>query len=270
MTIRQAIQKFSSSIDRDETELLLSHLLGWPKEKLYIEIKHQLTPAQKRRLETMVIKRKQGWPIAYIVGYKYFFGLKFKVNRQVLIPRPESEWIVETVVKFAKNKKQPLNIIDVGTGSGAIAIALAKALPKALLTGIDISASALKIAKQNANSLGVKVKFIKRNLIGKEGKIPDVIIANLPYVPINEYIKLVANLKYEPKHALTDGTNTGLIYAKLFQKITKLRKQPKLILLEIDPSLKSQLVRYQKLYLQKFKISFEKDLHGLIRYVILK
>lgn len=133
MTIRQILQRYKDV----EVDLLLAHVLKQPKEFLYVHPETKVTKEQYNKITTLVERRKNGEPIAYLVGYKYFYGLKFKINRQVLTPRPETEWLVDKALSIAtsdksrvKNKKnvKPFAILDVGTGSGCIAISIARQL----------------------------------------------------------------------------------------------------------------------------------------------
>lgn len=249
MTIKDTLKKYQNI----ETEILLGHVLKKSKEFLYTHPEKKLTALELKKFKTLTKRRLKGEPIAYILGYKDFYGLRFKVNKNVLIPRPETEWLVEKAL-IQKNKNR---ILDIGTGSGCIAIAIKKHSKTSKVTASDISFKALAVAKANARNQTVKIKFIKSNLFSNlKGKF-DMIIANLPYVPTSDYKKLKSNLKYEPKLAITDGTNTAEIY-KRFLKDVKNHLSPKgLVLLEIDPSTKKYLPKQALIY---------KDIAGLPRY----
>lgn len=253
MTLREILKKYSAI----EIEILLEHVLKKPKEFLFMHPETKLTAAQLVKLDGYIKRRIKGEPIAYLVGYKYFYGLKFKVTKDTLIPRPETEWLVDQVIKLGAGKK----ILDMGTGSGCIAISIAKNI-KTHIHAADISSGALSIAKQNAKLHHAKVMFFKSNLFSNLPYKYDFIIANLPYVPVADYKKLKGNLKHEPKSALTDGTKTGDKIISNFLKQAKDHLNPGgKIFLEIDPSQIKAFVGYPaKIY---------KDLKHLDRYAII-
>ncbi len=286
MRIEYVLKKYNNI----EIELLLAHVLKKPKEFLYMFPAHRLTRIQTDRLTRMVKRRLAGEPVAYILGYKDFCGLRFVVNKDVLVPRPESEWLVERVRSIQKTEysRQKIRILDLGTGSGAIIISLAKLLsPKPLalsplLVATDISSAALKVAKKNAKFHKVKVNFVQSDLFkNTKGKF-DVIVANLPYVPIrmlNKYMRNVkeltlddpfAGLKYEPLTALTDGTPSFQIYRRFFEQVGGYINKNGLILLEIDPSAKKFLIEYQEKFLPSAKMKFHRDYNKLLRYAEIK
>lgn len=239
--------------------------------------KHNLTTAQAIRLRELVKKRRQGMPIAYLVGYKYFHGLKFKVNPHVLIPRPETEWMVDFALRqIASSKKNvTLKILDVGTGCGCIAASIAKALAtqkihtvkNIKISATDISAQSLKVAISNARAHDVKIDFTKHDLLaGVTGKF-DLILANLPYVPASYYKQHKQDLFYEPELALTDGTDESVLVQKLINQLES-RLYPKgIALLEIDPTNAASL---KKLALSiGFGVRVYRDLHGRNRFIRL-
>jgi release factor glutamine methyltransferase len=261
MTIAQALKKHP----KIEADLLLGHVLKQSREFLYMHPDKKLTPKQAAAFENMAMKRKKGMPAAYLLGYKHFYGLKFKVNRDVLIPRPETEWLVDEAARIIKrlrkqNPSKLIKIIDVGTGSGAIAVSIAKAVndKKIQITATDISEKALLVAKANAKSNKVKINFKRSDLLaGVSGKF-NIIIANLPYVPISDYKKLLQSLKYEPKLALTDGTDDFVLISKLLKQAKNNLAPNGIILLETDPA-------SIKLFKSKGKIT--KDIRGLDRFI---
>lgn len=220
-----------------------------------------ITKAQERKFKELCKRRFQGEPIAYLLGYKYFYGLKFKVNEDVLIPRPESEWLVDRAVHYLKSYRAP-KVLDVGTGSGAIAVAISRSA-KIPVMASDVSHKALTIARANNHALKAKVNFVHSDLLAKINGQFDLIIANLPYVPLSDYKKLRQNLKYEPKLALTDGTDSSRLIAK-FLKEAESHLAPKgTVLLEIDPTSKKPV---QSALTKKQSVKFFKDFRGLTRY----
>ncbi len=164
-------------------------------------------------------------PIQYILGHTYFYGLSFIVNKHVLIPRPETEELVDWILKDQKNKNNSVNILDVGTGSGCIAISLAKNLPNAQVYAMDISEKAIEVAKENAKQNGVSVKFIQEDILGAEDLFQDfdVIVSNPPYVRALEKKEIKPNVLHnEPHQALFVSDFDPLIF---YNKITKLSKR---------------------------------------------
>lgn len=178
---------------------------------------------------------KTDQPIQYQRGWVEFFKLKFKVNPDVLIPRPETELLVDEVIKFAKG--QQLTILDLGTGSGAIAISLAKNLPQVKILASEVSSQALEVAKLNAKFHQVedKIEFIESDLLDQIPVQPDVIVTNLPYIPGYRIPYLDSSVKdFEPHIALDGGSDGFDLYRKLFQQIRQLGWQIKLLVGEID------------------------------------
>ena len=229
---------------------------------------------------TLVLRRiKTEEPWDYIRGESEFYGNRFLLNRRTLIPRPETEQMVDIVLSFLKDNysyKNYKNIIDVGTGSGCIIISLAKILKNKnglTFTGIDIDIEALKIAKKNAllHKVNKKVSFLKGNLL-KGIKLEDgtLIIANLPYIPKDIYKKLDRSVvNFEPKGALLGGRDGLKYYKKLISQIEKACKKDVslkiTLLIEIEPS---TLEKLQKV-LENYKIKAIKDYRGLDRFVLV-
>ena len=276
LTIRQVLQQ---NKEVAEPDLLLGHVLRKPQEFLYINPGFTLTPTQFSAFTKLCERRKNGEPIAYILGYKYFYGLKFKVNKHVLVPRPETEWLVEralALVESRKSIKSKVSILDVGTGSGCIAISLAHSLTShesRVTTSIiasDISPTALEVAAQNAKAHKVNVEFVQSDLFKNvRGKF-DIVIANLPYVPQGMYELLYHNLKYEPKVAITDGGEVWDIYQKFFAQLPKHLKPGGTALLEIDDGSKPDMQKMIHTLLPGWHAKFSKDLGGLWRHLELQ
>ena len=255
------------------------------------------------RLNKAIKRREKGEPMAYILGYKDFYGMRFKVNKDVLIPRPETEELINIVIAslsvrqtgasdlsskalateeaISKNKGLPrsdafarndIKILDVGTGSGCIAIALAKILPtiahdfKFKIYASDISTKALTIGKQNAKKHNVKIKFIHSDILQNVRMTFDVLVANLPYVPKKIYDLRFKDLRFEPKGALVDPKKDFDLYQRLFKQIASLPSLPKAVFLEIDPKQKTLLPKIIKKYLPQADIKFHKDFNNLWRF----
>jgi len=271
MTIKQAltwVNRILRKIDSQfiEGSILLSFCLGKDKEYLYTHPEQRLTETQLKNYKKLIARRLKKEPIAYLIKQKEFYGLNFYVNKNVLIPRPETELIIDEVLKTITNNQKPITIADIGTGSGCIAVTLAKLLAKAKITAVDISPSALKIAKKNAKKHNVfkKIKFLQGDLIKPlKNQRFDLIIANLPYLTKKE----LTNVPYEPKPALNGGKD-GLFYIKKFLSQVKNNIKPtSIIYLEISPPQVNKIKNLVKKYLPRKKITFIKDLNKRDRIV---
>jgi len=232
LTIKETLNKATADLRakgldtaRLDAEILLSFTLKMSRAKLYIESEKTLSDLELRDYFSLIERRLNREPLAYITGEKEFMSLVFKVNRNVLIPRPETEilveWVIEQVNKLLLSHDIPI-ILDVGTGSGAIAVSLAKYIPQAKVWATDISCPALELAHLNAKNLAVedRITFVNSDLLTGipaqlKGKV-HFVVANLPYIPTDQIPGLQAEVaRFEPYIAL-DGGGDGLdLYRKL-------------------------------------------------------
>ena len=221
----------------------------------------------KDKLEEGLNKLKKGEPVQYIVGNVDFYDVNLLVNKDVLIPRFETETLVEKTINYAKNLNTPLDILDIGTGSGAIAITLAKHLNSNVLA-TDISEKALEIAQKNAKRNNVKISFKQSNLFHHiKGKF-DIIISNPPYIAKDEIIDpLVKN--NEPPLALYADNNGLYFYQNILQNINPYLKEKSLIAFEIGMTQSKAITEIAKTYLPNSIIKTEKDLAGKDRYIFI-
>lgn len=211
-------------------------------------------------------------PSQYTKGWVEFYKLKFKVSPHVLIPRPETELLVDEVLKFIPKLKTCV-ILDVGTGAGNIAISVAKNAPQVKVVAIDISEKALEIARQNAKFHNVedKIKFIQSNLLEKVTESPNIIVTNLPYIPTARIAYLDCSVKdFEPHVALNGGEDGFELYRKLFRQIKVKGWKPKLIIGEIDYTHGELAVNEAQKYFPDAQIEVRKDLAHLQRILIIK
>jgi release factor glutamine methyltransferase len=203
---------------RQDAETLLLHVLGKNKAWLLAHSDDELPEDQARLYLELVERRHQGQPLQYITGRAEFYGLPFHVNRDVLIPRPETEHAVEKALELAAQFAAP-RIVDVGTGSGAIAVALAHKLPAASITAIDLSRAALAVAKDNAarNSVTDRIRFLEGDLLGPVGPEQfEIVVSNPPYVPETDRESLSVEVRdHEPAQALFAGGDGLAIYRRL-------------------------------------------------------
>ncbi len=201
---------------RLDAEVLLSYLLGQKRIYLYVHFDQPLTADELARYRELVKRRAAGEPVAYICGEKEFMGLAFKVTPAVLVPQPDTEILVESVIERLKGKTA--HIADICTGSGAIALALAHYLPEASLAATEISTEALAIAKDNAEKLKLseRVEFREGDLLSPlSGETFDAIVSNPPYIPSGEIPGLPREVQAEPKLALDGGADGLDFYRRL-------------------------------------------------------
>ena len=257
MKIKEALKLNNYSL---AAEVLLCFVLKKDKTWLLSHPYDILTSDQTRRYQKLIFRRQKGEPVAYLINHKEFFGLDFYVDESVLIPRPETEILIEEGLKILKFKN--LKILDLGTGSGNIVISLAKNI-KANFYASDISQKALKIAQKNAKRHKVKIKFIKSDLFANMSHIKfNLIIANLPYL----WKKFP---KFEPATALNGGKNGLEIIEKFLCQVKKYLDIKSVILIEIDPRQTKQIKELSKKYLPEKKIKIKKDLADLDRIAII-
>jgi release factor glutamine methyltransferase len=199
---------------RRDAELLLLHIAGISRAELLTHPQRELTFRQQEHYQAAIARRARHEPVQYITGVQEFYGRNFIVNRAVLIPRPETEHLVETALAV---RPEPKRILDIGTGSGILAITLALELPNATVTATDISAAALAVARQNARSLGAKdrLRFVASDLFAALGNERfDCIVANPPYVATDEVLEPQVR-DYEPVTALYAGEDGLAVYRRL-------------------------------------------------------
>jgi release factor glutamine methyltransferase len=201
---------------RTDAELLLLYVLEKNKAWLIAHGDELLSSDLSSSYFELLERRRRGEPIQYITGETEFYGLPFHVTPDVLIPRPETEHLVEKVLGLAANFSTP-RIVDVGTGSGAIAVALAHHLPQAAITAIDLSASALAIARANAKRNGVAIRFLEGNLLAPVADEQfEIVVSNPPYVPASDRESLAVEVRdYEPALALFAGDDGLEVYRRL-------------------------------------------------------
>ncbi|HLX12589.1 MAG TPA: peptide chain release factor N(5)-glutamine methyltransferase, partial [Bacteroidota bacterium] len=235
MTVRRILNQSVQRLEehgiesaRLVAELLIAHATGRKRGELVRLADVQLTDSEEDRIESHLIRALANEPVQYIVGSTEFMGLEFHVDRRVLIPRPETEILVEKAIDIGQ-KNPAMRILDIGTGSGNIAISLAKFLPKIAIDSVDISAEALQCALDNARVHGVeqRIRFVETDLLSDNavGKLTpkyDMIISNPPYISEEEYGELPANVRaYEPAQALSDSAD-GLTFYTRISDLSKL------------------------------------------------
>ncbi len=215
---------------RVNAELLLADILNCKRLDLYLKFDQPLSEKEINKYREYISRRGKNEPLQYILGKVEFYGLTLKVDRSVLIPRPETELLVELILEET-DKESVLNILDIGCGSGNISLALAKDLPLAKITGADISPEAISLARENAkmNNITGNVEFIEVDIFNDvSGKVPgkfDIIVSNPPYVSKNDFEKLQPEIKnYEPQGAVTDFSDGYSFYRRIINLANELLK----------------------------------------------
>jgi len=285
MTIKEVLRIAYSKYKLSplDAEILLSLAAGKSKEFILAHPEKELNSLKLKKFILFAKRRCNGEPVAHITGKKEFFGLEFRVNKNVLIPRPETELLAEYTIQKLKNTncKIPDAVIDAGTGSGNIIIPIAKSLPgkinkKIKFYAVDISKESLKIAKTNAKNHGVdkKIKFIQSDLLEyflkNKPKYKNILVlANLPYVSPKIYSKNINYLKCEPKQALYSLEKGLAHYKKLIKQVGLLITDRWSLIFEISPEQKPEISRIFKECLPNGNAKFIKDLAGKWRMAVI-
>lgn len=232
--IKQALKKqlagqFESVELNPIISILIEHVTGWDQVQQVIHKDDSISAAQQLAFETAGTALLKGRPIQYITGKTWFMGEPYIVNEQVLIPRPETEELVDWIIEYAAIKGKALRILDIGTGSGCIAIAIKKALPEAIVSAIDISTSAIKIAEANAAALKADIELIALDILNT-AFLPgqyDVIVSNPPYIPMQEIKNMELQVTdHEPNIALFVPDEDPLVFYKAIARLAKLHLSP--------------------------------------------
>ena len=256
---------------RFEAELFLSYVLDTSRIHLLIDQNVEMTEEQKKRYDQCLLKRSHHQPYAQIVGKKEFMGLDFIVTPDVLIPRPDTENIVENALQVLKAMpQQKVRVLDLCCGSGAIGISIAYYEKKAVVTGADLSVDALKIAKANAQRNRTDISLIQSDLFQDLSELYDLIVTNPPYIPTREIDELSSDVKdFEPKMAL-DGGETGLdFYQSIFLKASDYLTPGGMIICECGWNQVNEITCIAKNY--DFSVQkVIRDLSGLDRGVVCR
>ena len=214
-TVQAALDEASAAIGRVDARVLLAHQLGVDRAWLAANPMHVLSESEDARVDLAVAQRSLGHPVAYLVGKREFYGRDFAVGPDVLIPRPETETLVEAALAVLRRPRDdggPL-VLDLGTGSGAIAATLACECPQLRVVATDASAAALELARANARALGCaeRIEFLEGSWYAPLGdRRFDLVVANPPYVAAGDEHLAQGDLRFEPPRALTDGSADGL------------------------------------------------------------
>jgi release factor glutamine methyltransferase len=222
---------------RLQVELLLAHVLKMPRMKLYLNFERVLTEAELNALRALVQRRGLREPLQYIIGSTSFCGIELALDRHVLIPRPETELLAERAWKFLNESSQELIALDLGTGSGCIAIALALKAPRAKVHAVEISTDALARARENARRSGARIEFYEGDLFSAipAGLRFDLIVSNPPYIPSGRIETLEAEVRdHEPRGALDGGADGQEFYRRIAEQARPFLQTGGGVILELD------------------------------------
>jgi release factor glutamine methyltransferase len=275
MTIAEITNKYKGKLDYLDREILIAHSLGKTREFVLTYPDQAITKIQETKIKKNIARRLTGEPVAYILGHKEFYGLNFIVNKHTLVPRPETELMIEEVLQLLRSTlRSSITVIDIGTGSGCIITSIAhESKTETNFYAMDISKDALTVAKKNAKQNGVdkKIKFLHGNLLepflktknSKSGRL--IITANLPYLSREIYNGAPVDVKkFEPKSALYSAEAGLAHYRELLSQIKQLHAdKDKLSIIcyfEISPEQKTSLTKLIRSIFRNAKIEFKKDL----------
>jgi len=268
-TLAEGTERLRDSSDspRADALLLLAHVLNRGREWLVAHSDATPSLEETQAFQQLSAKRSRGVPVAYLLGSAGFYGREFLVNENVLVPRPETEHLVDEALRFIGDR--PLRVLDVGTGSGAIANTIA-AETKATVLGTDISPAAVAIANENARRLNVadRCRFYVGDLTEPvKGQRFDLVVANLPYVPTAQISDKPNAVAYEPREALDGGPDGLALYRRLLDALAPLVNPNALILLEAAPPTMPGLAAIAKSALPHCAFAVGRDFAGLDRYL---
>jgi release factor glutamine methyltransferase len=266
----EAVRRLSGTATetrRLDAEVLMGFVLGWPRAHLLAHWDEILTVADLARFGQLVERRAAGEPVAYIRNLKEFLSLDFYVDQRVLIPRPETELLVTRAIARAGVHSV---VVDLGTGSGAVAIGIAKANPEARVIATDLSNDALDVARLNAARHGVSLELVQGSLLEPVTGPIDLVVANLPYLSLLEYEGLLAtSIAYEPRQALTDEDDGLRLFDALLAQVPAKLAPTGSILLEIGSGQAAPLLRLACRHLPDFNPTVYADYAGIPRVLEL-
>ena len=279
-TIREILRQTHGNLEsvgipdaRLESEVMVMNVMRMPRQDLFSHQEDGVNAQQERELAQIVERRLKREPLAYILAYKEFYGVNLLVNSDVLIPRPETETMVEHALFMALMGMETTELViaDVGTGTGAIAINLAIHLPAARIYAIDATDAVLDVASHNirAHNVADRIKLAKGDLLEPLPEPVDLIVANLPYIPTSRIPTLQPEIQWEPSAAL-DGGDDGLdLIRRLMSQAPDKLKENGIILLELDPEQMPAVAALAAQHLPEATTSIEQDLARLDRILVI-
>ena len=264
-------QKRNIDSPRLNAEHLLAHVLSRKRMELYLDFERQLRESELAPLRELVKRRGRGEPLQHLLGTVEFCGRSFRCDKRALVPRPETEQLIELLITHFKSEIADSRMIDVGTGSGIIALTLAAEFPKAEIVGADISEDALMLARENAERLGLadRVHFLQSNLLESVQTHFNLIVANLPYVSTEDRHNLSREVLHDPEVALFAGARGDELVRQLIGQASSWLRPGGMLAMEIGIGQSEALVAAlaEKNYRD---ISTEKDYSGVIRFLFAR
>lgn len=271
MTVEELIIDGKKHLSSSEAKMLLAHILGLDTLELLLHLDLVVEEAKQKTYFKLIEARLNNYPIQYIIGSVNFLNCEIMVNENVLIPRFETEDLVSRTIKYINNffcDKQDLKIIDLGTGSGCIAIALKKAFPNAIVDAVDISTGALEVAKKNAQANNVDINFYLGDMVDKLNDKYDVIISNPPYIADSTEVEEIV-LNNEPHTALF-ASNDGLYYyEKILENCNKYLNNKSMIVFEIGYKQGQWIKNMSEKFFPQGLFILEKDMSEKDRFVFI-
>jgi release factor glutamine methyltransferase len=256
-----------------DVRLLAQHVLGWDAAHLIAHGDEAEPSTFASSYEALVERREQREPLAYLTGRREFWGLSFEVSPAVLIPRPETELIVETALALFRDRSRPMRAADVGTGSGCLAVALAREYPAMQIVATDTSQAALQVARINADRHGVsdRIEFVDADLLGPGSGSFDLIVSNPPYVPAADYESLQPEVRdYEPLAALVAGPDGLAVIERLLTAVPPRMSSAGLLIFEFGFGQADQIEELISCTSGLTMIGLRPDLQGIPRVAIAR
>lgn len=271
---RQRLEDAECDTPHLDAQVILAHVLGVDRTWLFAHHDYELTDSQSETFTALVTRRMRHEPVAYLVGHREFYGLDFLVDHRVLIPRPETELLVDAVIDhIAMREEQTITVADVGTGSGAIALAVAANCPNSRIFAVDLSQGALAVACENVTRLDARgqVTLLHGDLLSPLPEPVDMVVANLPYISSDVYRRLMRDVRdYEPQLALEGGPEGLDAISRLLTQAPRHLNPFGLIFLEIGYDQGRAVVQLAEQILpQASSIRLRQDYHGHDRLVII-
>lgn len=264
-------EKHQIESPRLNAEQLLAHVLGKTRMDLYLDFERTLSETELIPLRDLVKRRGQGEPLQHLLGTVEFCGQTFAIDKRALVPRPETEELVELIVSEVGGQRSEVRIADIGTGSGVIALSLAKKFPQAEVFAVDISGDALALARENAARLGLsaRVRFQKGDLLENLSERFDLIVANLPYVSMQDKNLLAREVLHDPEVALFAGPTGEEQVRRLIEQAPQYLEPQGLLALEIGINQSEGLTDFlrKKNY---HDIQSKKDYSGITRFLLAR
>ena len=279
-TVRQVSAQVAATLKRHgipdsnlEAEVLVRHALDWDRAQFYASLSESLQPATVDRIQAIANRRLSGEPLAYITGHREFYGLELCVNPAVLIPRQETELLVDAALDYARAlHTESITIADIGTGSGAITLALAANLPNARVFAIDLSSDALTVAERNRRKHGLdaRVCLLQGDLLAPLQHSVDLIVSNPPYIASDIIAGLSPEVRHEPHQALNGGKDGMEVIRRLLRQAPSKLNARGCVLIEISPEQSDAAHKTAREQFPRADISVIDDLLGLPRCLVVR